>query len=66
MKYISVGCQEMSNWHHLVQNMSYYGSHLWNKLPSSYKDLIDVKMFKLLISVWEGPKCSCNICNMKF
>ena len=37
-------------------------THLWNKLPNSFKNTNDIDLFKLLISEWDGPKCGCNLC----
>ena len=42
---------------------SYYGSHLWNMLPANIKSgATDIKMFKQLISTWQGPNCQCSMC----
>jgi hypothetical protein len=46
------------------QTISYYGAHLWNQLPMVYKDSIDLKTFKRLISVWEGPSCQWSLCSI--
>ena len=46
------------------QTFSYYGSHLWNNLPPDYKKCMSFKMFKNMLSRWEGPKCLCNMCSL--
>jgi len=46
------------------QTFSYYGSHIWNILPNDLKKCVDLKMFKELLSKWEGPRCSCNLCSI--
>ena len=44
---------------------SYYGSHLWNMLPANIKNCAtDMKMFKQLISTWQGPNCQCSMCTL--
>ena len=45
-------------------SFSYYGSHLWNMLPPEYKQCTEYKAFKGMISKWEGPNCSCNLCSV--
>lgn len=44
------------------KTFSYYGAHLWNLLPACYKESMNLNIFKNMISRWEGPKCTCNIC----
>ena len=46
------------------KTFTYYGAHLWNLLPTHYKDCFDLNEFKRMLSNWEGPKCNCNICNL--
>ena len=43
---------------------SYYGAHLWNKLPRNLKGGISLHSFKTIISKWEGPNCNCTLCNV--
>ena len=45
-------------------SFTYYGSHLWNNLPHDYKQCIEYKTFTNMISRWEGPNCSCNLCTI--
>ena len=45
-------------------SFTYYGSHLWNSLPPEYKQCIEYKTFKTMISKWEGPNCQCNLCSI--
>jgi ribonuclease P/MRP protein subunit RPP40 len=40
----------------------YFGSHLWNNLPSQIKQSKDINTFKNLIKSWTGPSCKCNFC----
>ncbi len=44
--------------------LKYYGSHLWNLLPTDIKKCRDLDNFKTLIISWEGPRCQCNLCNV--
>ena len=43
-------------------SISYKGALIWNKIPNEYKAAITLKEFKNVIKEWEGPKCSCNMC----
>ncbi len=42
----------------------YYGSHLWNLLPTDIKKCMDLNTFKTLIMSWDWPRCQCNLCNV--
>ena len=44
-------------------SFSYYGAHIWNLLPSNFKECIGISCFKKLLSTWEGPSCTCSICD---
>ncbi len=46
------------------KTFSYYGSHLWNKLPINVKGDISFNTFKTLINKWDGPNCNCSLCNV--
>jgi len=48
------------------QSISYYGAHLWNNLPSMYKENMDLCTFRNMIKTWEGPECTCNMCSVNF
>ena len=41
---------------------SYYGPHIWNQIPSSFKKEVDLCIFKRLIATWNGPSCRCTSC----
>ena len=44
------------------KTFSYFGAHLWNLLPSTYKESTDINNFKNMLRKWEGPKCCCSLC----
>ena len=44
-------------------SFSYYGAHIWNMLPSHCKECMDITCFKKLLSTWEGPSCTCSMCD---
>ena len=44
------------------RTFSYYGAHLWNLLPSNFKEALNFNDFKKLLSKWEGPQFWCNVC----
>ena len=46
------------------RTFSYYGAHLWNKLPHNVKGGLSYDTFKMLLNKWEGPMCSCSLCNV--
>ena len=46
------------------KTFSYYGAHLWNLLPTAYKECTDILSFKNALKKWEGPKCSCSLCSL--
>jgi len=47
------------------RTFSYFGPHIWNQLPSSFKrDDVDMVVFKKLILTWNGPYCVCNCCSL--
>ena len=43
---------------------TYYGAHIWNLVPGSFKKTADINVFKSLLKTWEGPKCQCNLCDV--
>ena len=47
-----------------LHSFSFYASHVYNALPNPYKTVISNSHFKHHIKSWEGPKCSCDRCNM--
>ena len=44
---------------HGIASFSYYGSKVWNSLPSDIKCSVDISEFKRRIHEWSGPSCSC-------
>ena len=42
---------------------SYYGVHIWNMLPTEYKENVKIEDFKKMLSIWEGPSCKCSLCD---
>ncbi len=45
------------------QTFKYYGALIWNLLPNDISNSTTIDNFKLLLKVWEGPKCQCIMCN---
>ena len=39
-----------------------YGAHLWNLLPTNIKVCTDIKIFKQMLNLWQGPNCQCALC----
>ena len=46
------------------KSFRYYGSHLWNHVPSEFKAATSIFTFKKLIKTWNGPNCQCNLCSV--
>ena len=46
-------------------SFSYYGAHLWNILPINIKQSLSQTNFKMVLSSWDGPNCSCSYCDFK-
>ncbi len=44
-------------------SIKYKGAMIWNKLPKDIKEALSLKQFKNMIKKWEGPSCSCNMCD---
>ena len=40
------------------------GAKLWNSLSDDLKACTNLKMFKRLISAWDGPCCNCSYCKL--
>ena len=40
-----------------------YGNKFWNILPPPFKKSLNVEDFKLVIHSWNGPQCSCSVCD---
>ena len=40
-----------------------YGSKIWNILSPPLKKSLNVEDFKLVIHSWNGPQCSCPVCD---
>ena len=47
-----------------LNSLKYSGAALWNILPVTIKDSVDIKVFKRLIKSWTGPSCSCRACTL--
>ena len=41
-----------------------YGSKIWNILPPSFKKSLNIEDYKLVIHSWNGPECSCPVCDL--
>ena len=37
---------------------------IWNVLDTRIKSCSNLKEFKQMISLWNGPKCNCGFCNV--
>ncbi len=44
-------------------SIKYKGAMIWNKLPNDIKEALSLKQFKNMIKKWEGPSCTCNMCD---
>ena len=40
----------------------YHGAHIWNLLPATFKQCVDIKCFKNMLNSWDGPSCQCSAC----
>ena len=38
-----------------IKSLTYYGTHLWNRLPNDVKDALILIKFKTLVRKWMGP-----------
>ena len=43
-------------------NLSYYGSYLWNSLDAKYKNAAELNEIKGYLKNWSGPACNCGYC----
>ena len=41
-----------------------YDAKIWNNLPTSLKANISLDEFKTIITLWDGPKCKCPVCDL--
>ncbi len=47
-----------------TNTFKYYGSQLWNRLPTDIKKCMDLDTFKTLIMSCDGPRWQSNLCNV--
>ena len=47
-----------------TDTVAYKASQLWNTLPTRYKNLISLYLFKSEIKSWNCSDCPCNICRI--
>ena len=47
-----------------LKSVRSYGSKIWNSLPQTYKEAVTTKEFKSVIRSWNGPQCSCAVCDL--
>ena len=47
-----------------LKSVRSYGSKIWNLLPQTYKEAVTTKEFKSVIRSWNGPQCSCAVCDL--
>ncbi len=45
------------------ENVSYYGTILWNDLPNEFKNTTSFDDFEHLVNAWE-PTCQCSYCDL--
>ena len=45
-----------------AKSLKFYGSKVWNNLPSHIKTSENLIQFKSLMKNWNGNSCSCIVC----
>ena len=54
---------EPINTSHYGQNsIRFYGSKVWNMIPSELRDMSSLEVFKNEIRKWEPIDCNCKLC----
>ncbi len=48
---------------HGINSFIYKVSKIRNSLPTDIRNWVTLKEFKKFITTWNGPKCSCLLCN---
>ncbi len=48
---------------HGINSFRYKSSKIWNSLPTDIQNCVTLKEFKNFIKTWNGPKCSCLLCD---
>ena len=46
-----------------LNSLKYSGAALWNQMPIELKQCVELSDFQRLLKIWDGPQCSCGICN---
>ena len=46
-----------------LRSVAYFGSKIWNALPSEFKNAASIEIFRSNISNWTGPQCQCSLCS---
>ena len=44
------------------KSLEYFGTLIWNTLPTLIKDSTNIFKFKSLIKLWKSKKCPCYLC----
>ena len=47
-----------------TESLSFLGPKIWNILPNTYKDILDLNSFKLALKRWRPVNCPCRICKV--
>ena len=47
-----------------TESLSFLGPKIWDILPDAYKDLHDLKIFKVALKKWRPVNCPCRICKV--
>ena len=47
-----------------LKSLRYFGSHLWNIMPTNLKSESCFSTFKSMVTKWSGPTCNCSVCNL--
>ena len=57
--YFAMAYAKMIN--HGLENLSYIGSKLWDRIPSHMKEIDYINEFKHVIKTWKLDLCSCRL-----
>ena len=51
-----------SSVYHETENISYLGQKIWDILPTDYKSIGNLDIFKIKIKKWKPENCFCRLC----
>ena len=58
--YFPVNCIKTSQYG--MNSIRFFGSKVWNMIPSEIREINNFEMFKKLIRQWEPIGCNCKLC----